>query len=107
MSFYSWDHFPGKLLLAEENILDRAPDLAVEVLSQSNTVAEMERKRREYFEAGTKLYWEVDPRKSQVKVYTSAKRHKLVDEDGTLSGGSVLPGFSLSMQTWAEKAGKR
>ncbi len=38
-----------------------APDLVVEVLSESNTRAEMERKRGEYFAAGVRLVWEVDP----------------------------------------------
>src|SRR4051812_38303961 len=38
-----------------------SPDLAVEILSASNTVAEMSRKRREYFAGGTRLVWVVDP----------------------------------------------
>lgn len=106
-SFFSWDHFPGKSLPTDEAILDRSPDLAVEILSRGNTKAEMERKRHEYFAAGTKIYWEVDPRKRIAKVYTSVNRHKVVDEEGTLSGGVVLPGFSLAMRTWWEKAEKR
>lgn len=107
VSFYSWDHFPGKLLPADEQILNLVPDLAVEVLSPGNTVAEMERKRKEYFAGGTKLYWEADPATRTVSVYTSFKRHKVVDESGTLTGGAVLPGFELSVREWFEKAGKR
>src|SRR5437588_457742 len=40
-----------------------APDLAVEVLSKSNTKAEIARKLREYFASGTRLAWIVDPKK--------------------------------------------
>ena len=39
-----------------------APDLAVEVLSESNTRAEMDRKLRDYFAAGVLLVWYFDPR---------------------------------------------
>lgn len=107
VSYYSWDHFPGRLLPAGEQVLNMAPDLAVEVLSPGNTIKEMERKRSEYFAAGTKLYWEVGPTARTVKVYTSVKRHKEVGEEGTLSGGGVLPGFSLSVRDWFEKVGNR
>ena len=37
------------------------PDLVIEVLSESNTKAEMERKRGEYFSSGVRLIWEIDP----------------------------------------------
>jgi Uma2 family endonuclease len=107
VSFFSWDHFPGKLLPAHEQILDMTPDLAVEILSPSNTKKEMRRKRREYFNGGCKLYWEMDPEDKIVRVYTSVRRFTEVGEDGNLSGGDVLPGFTLSVREWLERAGKR
>ena len=56
VSFVSWDRLPeGKV--PSEPIPALAPDLAVEVLSQGNTAKEMNRKRREYFEAGVRLVW--------------------------------------------------
>src|SRR5436305_5758887 len=60
LSFISWDQFPNRECPADP-APDAYPDLAVEVLSRSNTRREMERKRREYFAAGTQLVWEVDP----------------------------------------------
>ena len=106
VSFYSWSHFPGHLLPAGQ-ILDMAPDLAVEVLSPSNTKDEMARKRQEYFAGGTRLVWEVDPDKRTVRVYTSPTRSRLLREDKTLDGGDVLPGFRLSIRTLFSRAGKR
>jgi Uma2 family endonuclease len=47
------------------------PDLAVEVLSTSNTRREMIRKRAEYFDAGVELVWMVDPKSRSVEVYTA------------------------------------
>ena len=94
--FISWNRFPGRKL-PPVPIPPVAPDLAVEVLSPGNTEAEMERKLREYFEAGTKLVWYVDPASRCVTVYTAPGQRELLAEGATLTGGQVLPGFSLSL----------
>jgi len=72
-----------------------APDLAVEILSERNTRREIDRKRREYFAAGTRLVWIVDPRAETVAVYTDPDTHTLLTSADTLTGGDVLPGFRL------------
>ena len=48
------------------------PDLAVEVISKSNTKAEIARKMDEYFAAGTRLAWVVDPKTETVRVHRRA-----------------------------------
>lgn len=106
VAFFSWDRLPGRELPAEP-IPDLAPDLAVEVLSQSNTEAEMKRKLREYFKAGVRLVWLVDPPTRTARVYTSPGRSRLVREDKALDGGAVLPGFSLKLRDWFARAGRR
>jgi Uma2 family endonuclease len=106
VSFFSWSHFPKRLLPRVE-ILDMTPDLAVEVLSPGNTKAEMARKRREYFLGGAQLVWEVDPEKRTVRVYTAPDESTLLRQNRTLDGGNVLPGFSLSIQHWFDRVGKR
>ncbi len=95
--FISWSRFPpGEL--PREPIPELVPDLAIEVLSESNRPGEMERKRQDYFQAGVRLVWYIDPPTRSATVYTSA------DDQGTphaetepLSGGDVLPGFTLSL----------
>ena len=81
-----------------------APDLAVEILSKSNTRKEIDRKRREYFDAGVRLLWLADPRKKTVKVYTSFEECVTLGVNDRLDGGDVLPGFSLSIGEWYAKA---
>jgi hypothetical protein len=83
--------------IPDEPIPDVAPDLAVEVLSQSNTEAEMGRKLREYFAAGVRLAWLVDPETRTVQVYTAPDQCSLLRENDTLDGGAVLPGFTLAL----------
>jgi Uma2 family endonuclease len=97
LSFLSWErlgsrHFPWQPVLAVPL------DLAVEVLSESNTKAEMEGKLREYFAAGVRLVWYIDPRTRTAGVYTAADHLQPIEADGSLTGGEVLPGFTLSLR---------
>jgi Uma2 family endonuclease len=95
--FISRGRFPdGKL--PEEAIPPLVPDLAVEVLSKGNTKAEMDRKLRDYFTAGVRLVWYIDPRTRTAKAYTVEDQCAEFDENGSLSGGDVLPGFQLSLR---------
>jgi Uma2 family endonuclease len=106
VSFFSWARFPGRLL-PRGQVLALAPDFAVEVLSPGNTEAEMDRKRREYFLGGTAMVWEVSPEARTVRVYTDPVTFTPKGENDTLEGGAVLPGFTLSVRRWFERAGQR
>ena len=64
----------------------------------------MGRKLVEYFHAGVRLVWYVDPKKRTVRVYTAPDKSALLREDQTLHGGDVLPGFSLSIREYFAKA---
>ena len=97
VSFISWQRIPNRDIL-EAPIWEVAPDLAVEVLSRSNTSAEMQRKLNDYFIAGARLVWYVEPRQRQVLVYTAAESFLALDESHTLDGGDVLPGFTLPLE---------
>ena len=108
-AFISWGRYPQKKRRRGE-IPTVAPDLIVEVLSKDNTRGEMKRKLEEYFRAGVRLVWYVDPSKRTVRVYTALDRSTLLREDETLDGGDVLPGFALSIRDWfaeAERTGPR
>jgi len=103
VAFVAWAQFPGRKL-PDEQVPSIHPDLAVEVLSPSNTKAEMDRKLLDYFEAGTRLVWYLDPVARSVRAYTSAERSEVLDESGTLDGGDVLPGFRLPIRDWFARA---
>jgi Uma2 family endonuclease len=106
VAFYLWKHFP-KRLLPRGQILDRRPELAVEILSPKNTRKEMDRKRREYFAGGTKIVWQVYPKTRTVRVYTAVDRFTELGEDDTLDGGKVLPGFALPIKKWFQRASRK
>ncbi len=81
-----------------EPIPSLAPSLAVEVLSKGNTRREMERKLREYFEAGVNLVWYIEPRTQTATAYTSPDHFTEIGVDGELDGGEILPGFRLPLK---------
>ena len=97
VSFISWDQMPSGEF-PSQLIPDLYPDLAVEVLSDSNTAAEMERKLAEYFEAGCRLVWIVDPKTHTADIYTSPTDCQHLRASQSLDGGDVLPGFKLPLK---------
>lgn len=103
VAFISWERFPKRKRRRGEIPLV-VPDLVVEVLIEGNTPKEMARKLDEYFPAGVRLVWYVDPRKRTVRVYTAPDRSTLLRENQSLDGGDVLPGFSLSIREWFTRA---
>ena len=100
-SFVSWDQLPGRRV-PRVPIADLAPDLAIEVISPSNTAREMERKLHEYLAAGVQLVWYVYPEPQEIHVYT-AERHDVLTIEQELSGGDVLPGFVLPLRQLFEE----
>jgi Uma2 family endonuclease len=102
VAFVSWDRLPGRRL-PDEPVPNVVPDLAIEVLSRNNTRREMARKREEYFQAGVRLVWEIDPRARTVRVYTTLDQFTDHTAADTLTGEPVLPGFTLPLaQLFAE-----
>jgi Uma2 family endonuclease len=97
VSFLTWDRLPGRKA-PREPIPELVPDLAVEVLSSSNTKQEMDDKLREYFRCGVRLVWYVDPSSRTVAVYTSTEQPLTLSAEQVLDGGQVLPGFTLSLK---------
>lgn len=76
-----------------------APDLAVEVLSESNTTQEIDQKLREFFGSGTRLAWIIDPRRRTVAVYHGpGGPARVLEEADHLDGEQVVPGFAMPVR---------
>jgi Uma2 family endonuclease len=97
VAFIPWEKIPGEEIDYDKPVAELVPDLAIEILSKKNTPAEIRRKLKDYFFAGTRLAWVIDPRKQTAKVYTSPEKPKQVGKTGILDGAPVLPGFKLSL----------
>lgn len=74
-----------------------APDLAVEVISPSNSADETHRKVLDLLHAGTRIVWVFYPASQSVAVHTPDGAFT-VEGDGVLRGDPVLPGFTLPLR---------
>ncbi len=104
VAFYLWHRFPDRKR-PRERIPALVPDLAVEILSESNSPAEMDEKVEEYFRAGVSLVWLIDPASASARVFNSPADGR--DAEGVLDGGRVLPGFRLGLAELFANAGPR
>lgn len=105
VAFISWDRFPGGKL-PQDRVYRVAPDLAVEILSEGNTAGEMGKKLAEYFEAGVRLVWYIDPRARTATIHSAPGKQESIDENGFLDAGEVLPGFRLRLGELFERASR-
>ena len=77
------------------------PDLAVEIKSPSNTLAELRRKAATYLNHGSQLVWIILPASQSAEVHRLEPHGDLQSEiiaaDAALSGEHILPGFTLPL----------
>jgi Uma2 family endonuclease len=76
-------------------VWDMVPDLAVEVVSPSNTANHVQGKVHEYFEAGVDRVWVVYPVQKEIYVYASPASIQVLQLGADLDGGDLIPGFRL------------
>ena len=81
-----------------DDLYDDSPDLAVEIISPSESYAAIRKKLGEYFTYGVRLVWIVYTDEPRIEVFTALNTAVILDIDGVLDGGEVLPGFTLSVR---------
>jgi Uma2 family endonuclease len=83
-----------------------SPDLAVEVMSESDRFSDLIRKIEEYFAAGTRLAWLIIPRERSALVFHPGQPPLVLTGDAALDGEDLLPGLPLPLSDlWAGLAG--
>ncbi len=94
LAYTPWSRLPGRRIPTVP-VAAVVPELVVNCFRVGNTRGEMVRKRGEYFRAGVRLVWEIDPRARTVRVYTSETAYTDLAATDTLDGGVVLLGFAV------------
>lgn len=82
----------------QEGYFPGPPDLAVEVISPSDTFEDVEDKVASWLEAGCRLVVVANPRSQTLKVYKSLKELTVLTIEDTLDAGDVVPGFQLPVR---------
>jgi Uma2 family endonuclease len=98
VAFVLAERWPFDLESPEGNAWPVVPDLAVEVISPSNTYDEIRQKMHEYFRAGVRVVWVVSTVYREIEVFDPAGHYQLLTMDDVLKGDPVLPGFELPLR---------
>ena len=96
VSFVSKERLKG-LKRPPRGFFQGSPDLAVEILSPSNTVEEIHDKIVAYFDNDTRLVWVIHPDEKYVLVYHSPEPDHFLRSQNMLEGEAIIPGFSMSV----------
>ena len=80
-----------------------APDLAVEIVSPSNSAEDLEIKVKQYLQAGAKQVWVLYPKTQNIHVF-SANVTTVLGRTQLLTGADLLPGFSVKVADLFDKS---
>jgi len=95
----AFEGLPRAALPSRLTYVPYMPDLAVEIISPSQSWAQTRRKAQRYLHHGTALAWLIDPESKTAEVWQrGTEQRERIDLDGELPGGDVLPGFSLPLR---------
>lgn len=96
VSFVTTEHLPATGV--PKAFFEGTPDLAIEVVSPSNTPAQVNAKVREYLRNGAQQVWVAYPDERAVVVHHKDGSVRRYEEGDVLDGGTLLPGFALAVR---------
>jgi Uma2 family endonuclease len=80
-----------------EGFIPLCPNFVVELRSKTDELKNLRAKMQEYLDNGMQLGWLIDPTNRRVEVYRPGQEVEVLENPSTLSGETVLPGFTLTM----------
>ncbi|MFN9599620.1 MAG: Uma2 family endonuclease [Dolichospermum sp.] len=81
-----------------KRFLPLCPDFVIELVSESDDLADTQAKMREYIANGLRLGWLINPKNKQIEIYRPNQEIEVLESPTSLSGEDVLPGFILDLQ---------
>jgi Uma2 family endonuclease len=91
-----WDKLTPK---EQEQFPPLCPDFVIELRSRTDSLASLQKKMQESIKNGCRLGWLIDVKGQATHVYRPGREvQKVPSFDTTLSGGEVLPGFTLNLR---------
>jgi Uma2 family endonuclease len=94
VSFIRADRWPAG---GVEGYFIGAPDFVVEVLSESDTVFDIEEKIDAWIAAGARLAWLINPKRKTVTIYRPGRVPELFTQGQLLDASDVVAGFTLPL----------
>jgi hypothetical protein len=97
VAFVSFERWPKQRRIPRTEAWEVVPNLAVEVVSRTDSVDYIVDKVVEYFHAGVERVWVVFPSQEHVYVYESPTRVQILTRTDELCGEPILPQFRLPL----------
>lgn len=87
----------GRLEPIPDAYPELAPDIAVEVISPSDSRSQVEKKARTWLELGARIVWIVDPKGRSITVHQTGREVRVLTEQDRLTADPVLPEFDCAV----------
>ncbi len=90
-----------RLNIIGEKKIESAPDLVIEILSESTAYYDLKHKKRMYEKTGVKEYWIVDPMEKSIEVYENASGGFKIFSQSIEKGrvnSKLLEGFGVELE---------
>ncbi len=98
LAFVSTQRWPLRRRVPRTEAWEVVPDLAVEIVSLTNTAEQVAQKIEDYFRSSVRQVWVVYPGTSKIYLYDTPTSVRILQVGDDLDGGSVLPGFRLAVE---------
>jgi len=73
------------------------PDFAIELMSPTDSLDQLQNKMEEYMDCGVELGWLISPDDKRVEIYRRGKTKEILENPLTLSGENLLPGLVVDL----------
>ncbi|MGI9075317.1 MAG: Uma2 family endonuclease [Bryobacteraceae bacterium] len=80
-----------------DDYFEGAPELAVEVVSPSDSAEDLEVKVEQYLQSGAKQVWILYPKTKRLHFFRPGNQLRVLDETQTLDAAELFPGFSVKV----------
>ena len=99
VAFISYERWSkNRVMDPDVNAWDVVPNVAVEVVSPTDSAEELLHKTREYFQSGVENVWVIYPREAIIHVYASFASIRVLTRDDVLDAVPILPAFRLPLK---------
>ncbi|BAZ27477.1 hypothetical protein NIES4073_84000 [Kalymmatonema gypsitolerans NIES-4073] len=97
-SWVKMERWDALTQVQKKKFLPLCPDFAVELVSESDELEDVQEKMQEYIANGLRLGWLINSKDKQVEIYRHNQEVEILQSPRTLQGEDVLPRFLLDLQ---------
>jgi Uma2 family endonuclease len=98
VAFISHGKWPVQRRTPKRQPWEIVPDVAIEVISETDRAEEVLGKTHHYLKAGVRAVWLIYPSLEVIHIFDSITRIRVLTRGDTLEGGEIILGFQLPLE---------